>query len=146
MNRDRVTGRFAVDTSNSRESHEGKFPTRTELDITNTSADDVRPGFERPRHGPESDDLAPGGPWPVHRRLPVLTPEEDDAFTTYGNRQGLLTRDAARRQGGPYDPTAWLTGADDGLNPGTRARVRPDVLGHVRQLPEGQEGADDGNA
>ena len=48
----------------------------------------------------------------MHRRIATLVPPEDDASTVYGNRQGALTRGAARRQGGDMDPIGYLTGAE----------------------------------
>lgn len=142
-----LRGRWTASTTNVPEASKGRFATRTEIDVSNTSADDTVPGMERPRYAPAGDDLAQGGQhWPAMYRIPVLVAEEDDAFTTYGNRQGSTLRAAARRQGGgDMNPVATLTGADIGLNRGTRARIRPDVPGHARlQPPEGQEGTDDG--
>lgn len=110
--RNTVTGRFMVDTSNAPESSAGKFPTRRRIPVEDWSAVDTMPGMEVPRYAPESDDLAPGGPLPMHRRIATLVPPEDDASTVYGNRQGALTRGAARRQGGDMDPIGYLTGAE----------------------------------
>jgi hypothetical protein len=139
--RDTVSGRFTkvVDTSNVPESSAGKFPTRRQIPIEDMSARDVRAGMERAKYGPSADELAQGDPWPVHRRLAVMVSPDDDAATVYGNVQGALTREAARRQGGPFDPVTYLTGADDGPDRETRARA-------AYGPPRGQDGDADGNA
>lgn len=143
-----LRGRFTVSTANAPESSEGKFPTQTELGVTNTSSDDTLPGMEVRRHAPSADDLAQGGQqWPVHRRIPVMVAPDDSAGTIYGShRQSAWTREAARRQGGDTDPARWLLGADDGLPPDVRGLIAGFTPRAAYAAPESQEGADDGRA
>jgi hypothetical protein len=83
-------------------------------DIENVSASDVRPGMEVARHAPDDDDLAQGcQSSPLRPRGAVLVAGDDEARTKYGV-QGALSREAARMYAGPMDPSAYLTGADDG--------------------------------
>jgi hypothetical protein len=102
--RNKVTGRFTrpvpgVDA-------ESRFDPMADSveDITNISAADVPPGLEIPRYAPAADEIASGGPWPLHRRIPVMVTPDDG-----GNAQGAITR-AAARDSGPMDPSLALVG------------------------------------
>jgi hypothetical protein len=116
--RDPRTGRFARPVANvDATSRFGPMGDSVE-DIENVSAADVMPGMSRPRHAPEADG---GGWWPLHRRIATLVPPDESATTVYANDHGSVMREVARHGGSPFDPTQWLTGADDGLTPEGRA-------------------------
>ena len=127
--RDPRTGLF-VTPANVPESSEGKFPTYAYLPVGIQGADLADLAYDTvPRHGPDADDIAPGGTWPLYSRHPVLVSMDEHARTAYG-QQGSLLRDAARLHGltgmlahvvGLEPPTGPSSGVrqvtDDGQDP-----------------------------
>jgi hypothetical protein len=111
MARDPVTGRF-VQTANAPESGDGRFATYDELPVEFQGADPADLAYDvTARYAPAADELAQGYGPVMHRRA-VMVPPVDDVATRYGNLQGALTRDAARRGTDPMDPSRYLTGAE----------------------------------
>jgi hypothetical protein len=128
--RDAVTGRWArrpvpnVDA----ESRFGPMADSIE-DIKNVSADDVRPGMERPRYAPVADTLAGEGPTygssPLGHRTARLVPPGDGTTAIYAApRPETRLRDIKTGADGRALPEAlrYLLGSLDGSDSGPQPR------------------------
>jgi len=138
--RDPRTGRWTVDTSNTQLSAAGRFETQRELDLAIQGANQADLAYGSvPRYAPAADELAQGY-GPVMHRTPGLVPPDETASTVYASHaQSALTR-AAARSAGAFDPTPYLTGADDGLSAEARAGAiaKQQAPAPVRRVSDGR--------
>lgn len=129
VHRDGRTGRFARRPVPGVDAESRFDPMGDSIeDVDNVSGAASPSTIDHARYAPEADDLAQGGSRsPLRARNAELVPQEqDEALTRYGNRQGAVSRAAARRSAARWDdPTPWLTGASHGT-PGDGMRQASD--------------------